>query len=250
MKKILLLITMATLSASCSDDLNSGNIGGDNDSYILPKKQVDTAADGSSLTSTYSYNGNKLTSIAYSDGTNEAYTYTENYITEIRHYENGGLVEKEVFTYGTSGLASHISYFYDLANPSNNNAVKYEYTYSGTGITVNKFTGDDSSQTTAAGTATLVISSNGNITQYQSGTTTIAYSFDLNSSPVREIAGYQAVVQASLEGGANNIVTMQVNNNGTIANSLNTYVYNPVNYPVSATHTAADGSVSTTAYTY
>ena len=249
MKKILLFVT-ALLAVSCSDDLNSGNPDGGSDSYILPKKKVETAANGSSLTTNYSYNGNKLTSVTYSDGTNEAYTYLENYITEIRHYENGGLIEKEVFNYSTSGLTAHVSYFYDLANPSNNNAVKYNYTYNGGTITVNKYTGDESSQTTAAGTATLTVTSNGNITKYESGTTTIDYNFDFNSSPVREIAGYQAVVLAALEGGANNITTTRVNNNGTITNILTTYVYNPVSYPVTATHTAADGSVSTTAFTY
>jgi YD repeat-containing protein len=250
MKKILLFITMAALATSCSDDLNSGNPGGGSDSYVLVKKQVETAADGSSITTNYSYDANKLTSVTHSNGTNEAYTYFENYITEIRHYENGGLIEKEVFTYSTSGLTGYVSYLYDLANPANNNAVKYEYIYNGGTITVNKYTGDQSSQTVAAGTVTLTVTSNGNITQYHSGTTTIDYNFDLNSSPVREIAGYQAVVLAALEGGANNITTKRVNNNGTIANSLNTYVYNPVNYPVTANHTGADGSISTSVYTY
>lgn len=249
MKKILLFVA-ASLAIGCSDDLNSGTGGGNPDSYILPKKQVDTAPDGSSITTNYSYDGNKLTLVTHSDGSNESYTYTDRYITEIRHYKNGGLVEKETFTYSTSGIAAHVSYFYDLANPSNNNALRYEYVYNGNTITINKFTGDDTSQTTAAGTAMINVTSTGNITQYQSGTTEITYNFDVNSSPLRQVLGYQAVVLAELIGGANNITTTRVNNNGTITNSITTYVYNPVSYPVSATHTAADASVSTTAYTY
>lgn len=249
MKKILLFATLAALTTGCSDDMGSGG-GGDNSSYVLLKKTVVTEADGSSVTTNYNYDGNKLTTVTHSNGSNETYAYTDNYVTEVRHYENGGLVEKEAYTYGPSGLATHISYYYDLQNPSNNNAVKYEYSYNGNTVTANKFTGDDSGQTVAAGTVTLDITSNGNIIQYQYNTTTVEYNFDMNSSPTKEIVGYQAVVQAGFEGGANNVTTKRVNTDGTITNSLSTYTYNLANYPVTATHTAPDGSISTTAYTY
>ncbi|MFP9100039.1 hypothetical protein ACLI09_13400 [Flavobacterium sp. RHBU_24] len=249
MKKILLFITAAVLTVSCSDDLENsgpGNGGG----YVLLKKKVVTPPGAAAVTTQYNYDDNKLTTVTHSDGTNETYTYTNNYITEIKHYQNSSLIEKEVFTYDEIGLATHISYFYDLANPANNHALKYNYTYTGGTVSVTKFSGDEAAQTTPAGTATLSVTIHGNITKYVSGNTTINYGFDTKSSPMREIAGYQAITLAEFEGGANNITTLQVNNSGTIVNTLTTYTYNPIDYPLTSTYTAANGSITSTAYSY
>jgi len=249
MKKILLFITVVALTVSCSDDLETGGPG-NGGGYVLLKKKVVTAPGVAAVTTQYNYDGNKLTTVTHSNGTNEAYTYTNNYITEIKHYQNGSLKEKEVFTYDEVGLATHISYFYDVANPGNNHALKYTYTYTGGTVTVTKFSGDESGQTTPAGTATLSVTVNGNITKSVNGTTTINYGFDTKSSPMREIAGYQAITLAAFEGGANNITTIQVNNSGNIVNTLTTYTYNPIDSPLTSNYTAANGGITSTVYSY
>jgi len=246
MKKILLF--MAALSmASCSDDAPANN--NPESPVILPQRTVTTKADGNQLTTTYSYDGNKLTGISYSDGSAESYNYIETYLTEIRYYKNGGLVQKNKFLYNGGGLAACVKNYYNLSNPSASYSVKGVYTFTSNLVTVSEFTGDENSQTTPLRTLTLQLATNGNVVKYDDGTTVINYSYDYLSNPFKNLYAYGILLMANYKDGVNNINGTQTITGGTTATTTTTYTYNQ-DYPVTATQTSATGSQSVTQYFY
>ncbi|MFL9845087.1 hypothetical protein [Flavobacterium rhizosphaerae] len=252
MKKLWLFILAGTFAVACSDDDygykdNSGN----ENSATLLRKKVETAPDGTQITTNYQYDGNKLTTVTRSNGTSESYSYVNmDYLSEIRYYENGALVRKDAFLYGTGSFTDHITFSYDIDNPANNTAIRSSYAWNGTTVTVTEYKGDDSSQTENIGTVTLTVTSNNNVVKFQSENKTISYGFDYQNAPLKEMSVYGLLIYADYKGGTNNITSVETTQNGTVSHSYNTYTYNNKDYPLTQTHTEPDGSVYTTEYFY
>lgn len=247
MKKISLFI-LAVALASCSDD--TGYLGGDGTDTTLLRKSVATAPNGTVITSQYRYNDDKLLEVTHSNGTSEVYSYGGDFLTEINHYTNNTLVQKEVYNYNTSGVfGAHILYDYTVSD-TENNAVKSEYAYDGNNVTVTRYSGGLLSQTTPVETFAMTLTSDGDILKVVSTNKSVIYGFDLNKAPLSETSAHLATSLADLEGGAHNIATIQSSQAGVINSSYSTYIYNSAGYPDSETHTEPDGSVYTTQYTY
>lgn len=103
MKKFFAMAAIALFTiTSCSDD-DSGTANNNNTTgNVLLKKTVTTDVDGT-VTSVYSYDGNKLTGIANSDGTSEVITYTGDLITEWKMYDGTTLDGKSTYEYNNAG---------------------------------------------------------------------------------------------------------------------------------------------------
>ncbi|MFP9118499.1 hypothetical protein ACLI08_11975 [Flavobacterium sp. RNTU_13] len=246
MKKILLFMA-AIAMASCSDDTPPTPT--DDVTVVLPSRIVTTKPDGTQLTATYTYSGNRITTTTYSDGTSESYSYIDQYLTEKRIYQNGGLIEKDVFLYDAAGFAGRVKNYYNLANPSANYSVRSLYTYSGTTVSVTELKGDENSQTTPYRTLTLTMATNGNIVKYDDGTTVINYSYDYFNNPFKNLYAYGILILSDYKGGANNVTGTQTTTGGTNVTTFTSYTYN-MDYPVTATTSTADGSQTVMQYTY
>lgn len=254
MKKIVFVFMALGLLASCSDDGPSGvgNPPGDSDVTLL-KKTIETAPNGSEFISTYTYEGNKITAINHNDGTVENFAYQGSFLTEIRHYKNGGLIKKETFLYDNSGIfGAHVDYVYDLANPANNYAIRTNYSYDGNKVNFVQLKGDDSSQDEEIQTGSMTLASNGNIVKFEgsTGNKVVNYSFDFKKAPLREAFGYGFLLLSRFEGGFNNVTSSLVSINGQTANTLTNHTYNNKEYPVTATHTDTNSAVYSIQYFY
>ena len=92
MKKLLCLLSASFLVLmGCSkDDATSEN---PDSSTVLLKKIIDTDSDGIETTAEYTYEGNKLIEVSYSDGNIEKSTYTGDLITKVEFFEEEVLID-------------------------------------------------------------------------------------------------------------------------------------------------------------
>ncbi|MES2485539.1 MAG: hypothetical protein V4581_06270 [Bacteroidota bacterium] len=243
MKKIyLLLVALCGILASCQDDLpyREPNPA---DTEILLKKMVIIPADGTQQTIQYGYDGEKLQSVMYSDGRSETYNYTNNLLTEVRYYSNGGLVKKETYFYGDGNFVGYSANNYNLQNPANNFTQRFEYVTNGNTVTINEFRGDETSQNDLFQVKTLNIV-NGNIKEVAVTGSSTQYLFDYKNAPFKNMDSYSILMLTRFEGGINNQIGRNVN--GTITNIA--YTYTVDEFPATATATGAQNYTVT--YTY
>ncbi|KOS07835.1 hypothetical protein AM493_18570 [Flavobacterium akiainvivens] len=229
---------------SCADDDLPYNPGEETGEVLL-RQMVVTPASGQSITSQYTYDGDRITAVSHSNSTNESYSYATNgALTEVRYYEEGNLVRKSTFEYAASGAFNAVVHmYYDIANPANNHAERFTYAIAGQDITVVKYTGDEQSQTVEDQTFVLKVINN-NITAI-TGDIEASYSFDFQASPLSNVADFGVMYLADLQGGINNVITATEEGVQTTAN----YQYTSDGYPAQATVTTA-GQTYTVTYTY
>ena len=91
MKKLICFACLIALSlTSCS---SSGDSSSATESDVLLKKSVETyAIDGSTVTTNYTYTGMKLVMSVDSDGVRDEFTYTGDFITNIKTYDSDALM--------------------------------------------------------------------------------------------------------------------------------------------------------------
>jgi len=246
MKKIFgLLVIFAGVLASCQDDMPYHEPE-DGAGQVLLKKMVVTQANGTAITSTYTYDGEKLTAVAHSNGTSESYNYNGSFISDARYYNNGGLVRKDTYLYdGTGAFAGFLASYYDLQNPNNSHAERFDYIFNGETVTVKKYTGTESQQNELVSTTLLNILNNNIKAKQVEGGVLTQYAFDFKNSPMRNIKFFNVFTLVNMEGGINNETGRNVN--GTIINTV--YNYLPNEYPAMATVTGG-GLNYTVTYTY
>lgn len=228
MKKIFAAAAVALfMMTSCSDDDSSSN-NNNNTDVVLVKKTIETYEDGSTLTSTFHYNGTKISSIHHSDGAETNFTYTGNNVTKIEYMEGNELSQRNVMTYDAEGrLTSLIEYVFDETDPWADKTV-FSYNDNNT-ITTVKTTGDHNSQTDHVQDGTITVLG-GNITQYVTDNDTTTYSYDSKNSPEKNITGVEMLNLSWQEGGVNNITAY--NSEEFSEGYTATYTYNSDNYPV------------------
>jgi len=249
MKKIFTLAAIALFTlASCSDDDATSTTP--DTSNVLVKKRIDTDEDGEQFISTYQYSGNKIATVDHNDGSNEIYTYTGENLTKVDWYEDGVLVQKDVFTYNSDNkVATFISYNYN-EDPQYNGADKYTYTYNANGtVTVVEAYGDHTEQNSIYQTATATLV-NGNLVSYTGSQYSAVYTFDDKNAPFKNVQNYQNYVLSDLEGGLNNELSYTYTSNGYDENSQYVYEYNEAGFPVKVTETDDFGDVYVTQYIY
>lgn len=252
MKKFLTIVVIALITlTSCSEENESTPINNVN-TQVLVKKIITTVNDGEPITSLYTYNGDKLSTISYSDGRIANYSYNnQNVVTNITEYIGSELIKNENLTYHdyTPLLESITTTSY--ANNSESGK-----------ITLNKNTFDDiivksyekNSQNQYTLVKEQVLLLNG--TNISSLTTsdfvneTISYGYDGKNSPFRNMAGYKFMVMARLKGGVNNMLSYNRSGATSPESSTVQYTYNSDNFPTASTETKSNGDIITTQYFY
>ncbi|MCV2486535.1 hypothetical protein OD917_16500 [Flavobacterium sp. SH_e] len=252
MNKVLYLFGALTLLlSSCSSDENSSS--GENDStlpktisYIYPNPQL-----GTNVKNTVTYNGNKIVSIT-SEGSKSIFTYDGNVI-----------IKQEVFDVDGSGKETkneEVSYVYENGKlktrllkeditteyPDGYYIDKVVYTHTSNEIIsyVNYSVDKDTKAETKSSEGTLTYKDGNLVKEEQksnSVTVTSDYEYDTKNNPLKNILGFNLLLNEIGEFGKNNIVktTRKSSEYPNAAVYLTTYHYNDKNYPTR--HTSFDG---------
>jgi len=228
-----------TLTSCSSDDSNDGASG-----VVLLKKVVDTYSDGTTMTSTATYNGTKIKKISTDDGFTLDFTYTGNLITKMEYKFMGTLFQTDIYSYNASEqLVSYVR-----LEHTDEYGAKEVYVHNPDGtISVTAYSGDLTSQTTLDGTGTITFLGNGEV-----GTITSTfsddhiYTYDNKNNPFKNVTGYDKIswVGAEATGIMHNITL-----DDSYVDTTTTYTYNSNDYPTTATENY-DGDVTTSEFFY
>ena len=239
MKKIFLLLSIALLMLqSCSSGDSDNNSTGSNSTLL--RKSIITNPDGV-FTATYSYNGNKVTSINtiynynnnYNTFSNTYITYSGDLISEMKTYDsNNVLVVKTTYNYNSNNQPySKI----ELSYP-NNYGEKTIITYNSNGtITGSIYEGDINSQNNFYTNYTLTISNGQIISSFVGNYNPSSihyYTYDNKNSPGKNLnlTASEKLLCFSVYGGGSlyhNIIRDEVGN--YVSNTE--YTYNSNDYP-------------------
>lgn len=246
MKKILCLFGALTLLlTSCSSD-DSSSESTDN---VLLKKTILTDSDGEKITTTYTYNGNKIVSMVDDSGdVGLFYTYTDDLITKIEFKLPNGTVE-QVNTYAYDSN-KRLSVFV-RSEPTDNWGSKTVYTYNTDGtVSAKNYRGDDKSQTTFNGESKIFFA-NGEVVKITSDySSNRSFTHDDKFNPMKNVLGMDklAFEDSDAEGVVHNIVSEK---NLDYDEIMTTYVftYNDKGYPTKSVE-SEEGETATTEFFY
>lgn len=230
MKNFLCLLSaVALVFVSCSKDDSS-----DSSSSILVKK-ITEFENGSPITRTVQYNGNKVVSITEEDGSQRKFTYTGNQITKIEEFDVDGLADGAVVYGYTNGLmTSYVEKYDDLYNHktkythNNDGTVSYEQ------FKVNIETGIEEKY---GQTGTLTFR-DGNLIKaersYSNFNSVEIYEYDAKNSPLKNVVGWNLLLD---DEPANNNITKRTYTSGSGDNihtdiSTYEYIYDVNNFPI------------------
>lgn len=227
MKKLLLYgsIALFTLSCSDSDDIPFDNSDPSAQNVILPTKMT---IDG--IVMKVNYNGTKIISMInnINHGQRVEFSYTDDYITGIKNYENNVLESTVEYGYSSGRMSSAVIKEYSTTGTVEN-TVSFTYTYtSNTEINVKRKT---NSGTAGSSTINSVFTySNGNmVSSVGSGTGTVngnavnytekeTYTYTDKNYPFKNVKGFDKIIFNGNE--SSDGVSMLFSN---IKNSLSTY---------------------------
>ncbi len=231
---------------------------------VLPKKFIFT--EGSyNPTSTIAYNGNKMVEInsiytGEESGTSKSvYTYTGDLITKLAEYENGVLSDQTDYTYENNKLKSSI---YARTNGQYKSKVVYIYNPDGT-VTRESYSIDIATGVeTKNNDNTILTFANGNLVKgvsiqnqvdytYKNTTT---YEYDNKNSFLKNVLGFNKLIDDELLSQTNNITKKTVLQESTYQGqtqepstyiTVYEYLYNSDGYPVKKTYNEAANITST-----
>ncbi|EFK37434.1 Uncharacterised protein [Chryseobacterium gleum] len=227
MKKLLLCGSIAffTLSCSDSDDIPFDNSDPSAQNVILPTKMT---IDG--IVMKVNYNGTKIISMInnINHGQRVEFSYTDDYITGIKNYENNVLESTVEYSYSSGRMSSAVIKEYSTTGTVEN-TVSFTYTYaSTTEINVKRQT---NSGTAGSSTINSVFTySNGNmVSSVGSGIGTVngntvnytekeTYTYTDKNYPFKNVKGFDKIIFNGNE--SSDGVSMLFSN---IKNSLSTY---------------------------
>jgi hypothetical protein len=246
MKKLLFLLSVSILFfSSCIPNPE------ENPDPIVPvatlflKKTIDTYDGGETVTTNYTYSGNKLVSIVSDtpDEPNLYVTYTGNLITKGEYkFADGTIDQINTFEYDdTNRLVTYkrVDPEMDLGNKET-----YVYNLDGT-ISVTYFIGDATTQTEAAGTGTVTFE-DGEISEISSPEDTFTYVYDNKSNPLKNVLGWNKIAFVDGEGNgvAHNITSFVHTNAGMPMTFTYEYTY-ASGYPIESVANDEDGTYTT-----
>lgn len=240
MKKIILMLAVAIAAASCSSD--EGGVSGPTAGVILPKKIIETDADGLSTTSNYTYNGTKLDKVTTSDGVTIDINYSGEFISEVVYKFGSTVINRELYTYDNQGRVSEYVYLdYDFEEGS-----RETYTYGSGNAVVTEYFGTLTSQNELSGSYTMVFT-NGEVTSKQINGGTITYTYDNKNNPFMNVTGYSKIAYTggTIDGIMHNVLT----ETGLFGTRTTAHTYLPNNYP-SVSVTTGPFDDWTSAYEY
>lgn len=244
MKKLILTILASTLILSCSN--NSDSIDSTSSGPLI-RTQTSIGGGG---TTTYNYNGYKLSNIAYPSSETVNYTYNGDLI--IKEENNGGRVNSvSNFNY-SNNLLSSLTGNESTSTISKSWNATYSYNSNGSITVMNTKTNNQLGQTpTTINSKHIRYYSQGNCIKDEeysisNGIATligyVTYSYDTKNSPYKNITGLNALYKPQGLSFINNLISeVDYNASGFITSTYQiTYQYNSENYPIS----------SSTVYTY
>ncbi|RZJ28475.1 MAG: hypothetical protein EOO48_09740 [Flavobacterium sp.] len=245
MKKYFFVSLIAVLSA-CSSSGDSSEPTGK-----LIKKIVESFEGGETTTTTYQYNGSKLsTAFSQENDLKIVYSYSGDLITDIslRNLANNESVHRK-FVYDSSGRLTHSSNSYPGSD--NDDYADYTYNEDGTISAVEHYW--DSFELEYGIQTIKYFISEGDIVKiekyFQSGTQTSTYSYDAKHNPYSNVKGFNKLVDFYLTP-HNMISGMVTSSDGSIFLQTNsTYVYDDGDYPTTSVQTGT-GNTKTTEYFY
>ncbi|MGU3374608.1 hypothetical protein [Chryseobacterium sp. M5A1_1a] len=236
MKKILLFgfIASFTLSCSTSDDNQPDNSDPSTQNVILPVKMT---ADGIAMK--INYNGTKIISLINiaNPGQRTEFTYTDDYVSGIKNYENNVLESSAEYGYTSGRMASAVTKEYSTAGAIES-TVTFTYNYiSTTQINVKKqinlgtigsstissiyiYNNGNLVSNTGAGIGTI----NGNTIDYTESET---YTYTDKNYAFKNVKGFDKIIFNGNE--SSDGVSMLFSN---IKNSLSTYKGQFTNTPL------------------
>ena len=246
-----LLILLLLVLTACSEDEDTSDI-------IVIRKTITTDFSGAETTADWTYDGNKLTSIDYSNGNSRQYTYTGNLITQRQYLEGGALSSTETFEYDDQARLIQ----YKMINGAVGTRKTLTYNEDGT-IDIANFSGNATVQDVPDGTGKLFIT-NGEVSTAEFTTEAIpgtpvtdsyAYDYDDENNPAKNILGFNKIAFLSpiIDGVSRNITSYAKSDDvGTVLNTVTRiFTYNTYNYPVQAVHSdPLDGDNMTIQYFY
>ncbi|WP_276964104.1 hypothetical protein [Chryseobacterium sp.] len=227
MKKLLLLGSVALSVLSCynSDDTPFDNSDPSNQSVILPTKMT---MDG--IVMKINYNGTKIISMMnnINHGQRVEFSYTDDYVSGIKNYENNVLESAVEYGYFNGRMASAVVKEYSTTGTVQN-TVTFTYNYtSNTEIKVKRetnsgiagsstinsvFTYNNGNMVSSVGSGTGTV--NGNTVNYTEKET---YTYTEKNYPFKNVKGFDKIIFNGNENSDG--VSMLFSN---IKNSLSTY---------------------------
>lgn len=252
MKKLILFSSVfALFLSSCSSEENSSSEGNDSTlpktiSYIYPSLQL-----GTNVKSTVTYNGNKIVSIV-STGSKSIFTYDGDVIAKQEVFdinESGKETKSEEvsYTYENGKLKTRI-FKEDITAeyPDGYYIDKVVYTHTSNEIIsyVSYSVDKDTKAETKSSQGTLTYK-DGNLVKEEQKSNSVTvisvYEYDTKNNPLKNILGFNLLLNEIGEFGKNNIVktTRTSSEYPNAAVYLTTYIYNDNNYPTR--HTSFDG---------
>ncbi|HEU0124843.1 hypothetical protein [Flavobacterium sp.] len=254
MKKLVLLFTVLSLIVlSCSsDDSNSSE-----DKSVLPKTIsyiYPSIYLGTNTKSTLTYNGNKIVSSTDEDS-KTIFTYTGDLITkqEVFDIDDQGKetkTDEAVYTYENGKLKTRIFKENITAQyPDGEYIVKVVYTHaSNESISYVNYSVDKNSKVELKTSEGVLTYKDGNLIKEQntnsSGTSSRDYEYDGKNNPLKNIQGFNQLLNEISDIGRGNVVKTTFKPSGSsTATYLTTYIYNDKNFPTKHTSYAGNGSI-------
>ncbi|WGD34355.1 hypothetical protein [Olleya sp. YS] len=219
-----------------------------NQNLILLKKTIWTYSDGSTVTTDYAYNGNRLISIADSEGETETYTYENNLLTRIDTVINDPTgnpdAEYTLLEYDSQNRLINEILFIDDGVQSQRWA--YTYNTDGTITETAYFTDTVTGVESLDYTGTVVIS-NGNYISWTDGNYSDQYTYDNSNGALKNVYAFDTLLLLNGLYISNN---NEIANNSTIGGVSNpddsysvTYTYNNDDYPLTSNYDYESGTV-------
>lgn len=229
MKKLLILIFLTMLIASCSSDSGSDSAA---DGTVLLTKIIRESANGSTNISTYTYDGRKMITSALTYSSSKLY-YSGNLITKIESRDNNDhLMSVFTFEYNASEkLMQH-----RLVSPDIEVDHRTTYVYNDDNtISVNFYRTFDGTETLQL--QKYFLDAEGEIIKIEkygtTGTEINLYTYDTKNNPFRNVAGFDKLLNLVSLGMKHNILsTHQTAIDGTITHYEKNITYNDSGYPL------------------
>lgn len=256
MKKLLYLFAASlVVFTSCSNDNNDSSDSSDSVSSILPKKVTYIESDGSSHSEDIVFNGNKVVSITGEDYVMK-YTYVGDFITKFEEFdENNVLYVTKEYTYTNGKLTSLIKK--ETGAPTYSN-IKFVHNADGTVSYEDFMINSSTNAEDDGGFVGTFTFKDGNLVKneytYYGSEKLITYEYDINNNPLKNILGFNLLLDIDPSESYVNNVTKIINTSDTsVRTTTYTYKYDANNYPTEgiATYTiGASTAIKTTQFVY
>ncbi|WP_125722507.1 hypothetical protein [Flavobacterium ustbae] len=251
MKNKLFLFSILILGtfASCSSDENSYD---KEDTSVLPKTMSynypDFPEDNTKITITYA--GNKIVS-SVEDDSKTVFTYDGNMITKQIQYDiEGGKEIKDTevsYSYENGKLKTRIiRELFSEDYPEGQYIYKTVYTHVSEAVItyVNYSINSDTKVETKSTDGTLTYNKGNLVKNELSGSpkSDRVYEYDAKNNPLKNILGFDLLLNEVSDYAKNNVTKETKSDNGTnVASYLTTYTYNEKGYPIKNTSFTSDG---------